>query len=183
MLTKPSMMKIATLTLSALLLLSLLAAALPRPAAAAAPTATCARTHVVKEGETIRRIARTYEMTVYRLARANDLAFPYALTVGQSLCIPESASLSSNVKYTITNKDNKIKIEGTGFKKQNPFYIKVRENDTSAWYKLGLTQTDRDGDLSATFNVPKDLQKKPSLIVCLKDGVTDALACRQSFRQ
>lgn len=183
MLTKPAYLRFATLTLCILVALSVLAAALPQPAQAAASPAVCAKTHVVKEGETIRRIANTYSMSVYRLAKANNLSSPYPLTAGQSLCIPEDPKLSSNFKWTATYTNDKVRIDGTGFKKQYPFVVRVRENDTSAWYKLGSAQSDRDGELSVSFNTPKDLQKKASIRVCLKDAGTDALVCKQVYRR
>jgi hypothetical protein len=175
--------RIASLSLCIVVALSLVAAALPQPAQAASQAASCAKTHVVKDGETIYRIARTYSVSVGRLAKANDLESPYHLTAGESLCIPNTASSSVNAKWTATFTNGQIKVTGTGFKKDRPFVVRVRENDTSAWYKLGSIETDDDGELSETVKVHKDLLKKPSLMVCLKDAVTDGLQCKQVFRQ
>lgn len=171
--------------LSLLLALTILAGALPRPALAAAsePAAACAKTHIVKDGETIYRIARTYKVTVNRLARANNLVRPYKLEIGQALCIPVDPTVTGAGKFSVVFKGTTVKIEGSGFKKQYPFFVRVRENDTSKWFKLGAAQSDRNGNLVVTLNVPKELQNKPALIVCLKDAVTDGLVCRRVYRQ
>jgi len=44
--------------------------------------------HVVEEGQTLWRIARTYGVALEDLARANDIADPSVLAIGQSLIVP-----------------------------------------------------------------------------------------------
>jgi LysM repeat protein len=169
--------------LSVLLILSLLLAVLPQSAQALAIDVTCKKNYVVKPGESIYRIAREKEVSVYKLAKANNLESPYRVTAGMTLCIPEEPKPSSNFSWTAYYSGDKITINGTNFKKQHPFFVKVRENDTSIWYKLGLTTSDRTGDMSTKQDVPKSLLKKSMLTVCLKDGVTDYLVCKTVFKQ
>lgn len=169
--------------LSGILVLSLLLAALPQAVQAMSIDATCKKSYVVKPGESIYRIAREKEVSVYKLAKANNLESPYRVTAGMTLCIPEEPQPSSKFTWTATYSGDQIKINGSDFKKHHPFFVKVRENDTSIWYKLGKTTSDRTGDMSTKQNVPKNLSKAPMLSVCLKDGVTDYLVCKTVFKQ
>lgn len=173
------------ISVSLLLILAVFTAMLPQPARAAAsePNSTCAKTHTVKEGETLRRIARDHNVILNRLAKANNLTRPYNLTVGQVLCIPADPTVTGAGKFSVTFSNGKVRLEGTGFKKTYPFVVRVRENDTSKWFKLGTTQSDKNGKLSVSFNAPKELLNKASIIVCLKDGVTDGLVCKKVYRQ
>jgi LysM repeat protein len=71
-------------------------AAAETPAPTSAPTATPApptsgaTTHVVQPGENLFRIALRYGTTVDTLARANGIASPYLIYVGQTLTIPSA---------------------------------------------------------------------------------------------
>jgi LysM repeat protein len=170
--------------LGILLALAVLAGMLPRPAMAAVtePFAACDKTHTVKNSETIYRIARTYNVPVNRLAKANNLVYPYKISDGMVLCIPAEPKVTGAGKFTVSFKGEVIKIDGSGFKKQYTFFVRVRENDTSKWYKIGAVRSDRNGNLLVTLDVPKQLQNKPALNVCLKDGVTDGLVCKRVYR-
>lgn len=58
------------------------------------------RLHVVKPGETLSSIARTYDVELGALARTNDLRSPYRLSVGQSLALPGDKR-ATRVVYTV----------------------------------------------------------------------------------
>jgi membrane-bound lytic murein transglycosylase D len=58
------------------------------------------RTHVVKPGETLSSIARTYDVEVGTLAKANDIRSPYTLSIGQRLALPGDKS-TTLVVYTV----------------------------------------------------------------------------------
>lgn len=62
----------------------------PEPAETteAAEQTTCDVTHVVRTGETLNDIARTYGVTLESLIQANQLANPNVIFIGQTLCIP-----------------------------------------------------------------------------------------------
>lgn len=175
--------RIVIWSLSVTLALSFLVAALPRSVQAGFSEVACKKNYVVKPGETIYRIAREHEVSVYRLANANNLEKPYRISSGQSLCIPEEPKPSSNFIWTVTYSSDQIKISGTDFKKHHPFFVKVRENDISSWYKLGSALSDRNGDMTVKHNVPINLLKKSILTVCLKDGITDFRYCKTVFKQ
>jgi len=172
------------IALSVALILSLAAVALPQPAQAASD-ATCAKTVTVKEGQTLRRIAKLNDVRLWQLARANDIDDPYApLEVGDKLCIPGEVTFSTKSYWTATfNTKGEVTIIGQGFKKQTPFFLKVRENADSKQYKLAKLVTTASGTFKSTkYLVPKDLRDNPYLFVCLKDGVTDAIQCKQVWR-
>lgn len=54
----------------------------------AAPSAQGGTTHVVRPGETLSAIARTYRVTVEAIARANNILNPDCIYAGQKLVIP-----------------------------------------------------------------------------------------------
>jgi LysM repeat protein len=58
------------------------------------------RTHVVKPGETLSSIARTYDVEVSALAKANDIGNPFTLSIGQRLVLPGDKS-ATRVVYTV----------------------------------------------------------------------------------
>lgn len=58
------------------------------------------RTHVVKPGETLSSIARTYDVEVGALAKANDIGSPYTLSIGQRLVLPGDKGVV-RVVYTV----------------------------------------------------------------------------------
>ena len=49
-------------------------------------------THVVRPGETLFAVGRSYQMDPFRIAEYNQLSQPYALQVGQTLRIPSGTS-------------------------------------------------------------------------------------------
>jgi len=182
MFRKSTASRIPYLLLTALIALSLLAAALPRPAVAAV-SASCEDTHTVKAGENIYSISREYDVSVSRLEKANNLTKPYSLSVGQKLCIPPAKKASSDYKWSATFDGSKVNITGDKFKKNHPFIVKARANDTAVWYKLGKAAADKNGVMKTSLKVPKELTKAASIRLCLKDGVTDYLDCKLVYRK
>ncbi|NWF70552.1 MAG: LysM peptidoglycan-binding domain-containing protein [Chloroflexi bacterium] len=53
--------------------------------------AVCARTHTVQRGETLSRIARTYNTTVAALQTLNNISNVNRINAGQVLCVQEAA--------------------------------------------------------------------------------------------
>ena len=84
--------RLAFICLSLLLIMTFIAAALPGSASAAA----CKFKHTVKAGESLIIIANLYQADWQEIADANDLKEPYALTVGQVLCIPDGVAPGSD---------------------------------------------------------------------------------------
>lgn len=167
----------------ALLIMTFFAAALPQQALAAAPQATCAETYHVKEGETIYRIARKFKLPAVRIAKANNLSSPYTLKVGQSLCIPEAVDPNINVTFTANMTGTGLGVNASGLRKEVVFYVRVRENDTSSFVKVGSVKSDRTGKVDARLQLPKDLQNKTFLTVCLKNAFNDQIVCTRGVRR
>ena len=71
------------------------AASPPKPAAPAAAPAAAPIVHVVGSGENLTFIARRYGSTIAAIAKANALADPSFLRVGQRLTIPGTTATSS----------------------------------------------------------------------------------------
>jgi spore germination protein YaaH len=155
-----------------------LLAALPQPAQAA----TCEDTYTVKEVDNIYSIARKFKIPATRLAKANNLTEPYTLKIGQKLCVP-GPSTYTNAKFTSSLTDTGLGVNGDGFRKNVLFYVRVRENDSSSFVKLGNVKSDKLGKINARLQLPKDLQKKNALTVCLKNAFKDDILCTRALRR
>ncbi len=182
---KTNLFRTTWIALSIVLVLSLLAVAVPQPVQAATD-ATCSKTVTVKEGQTLRRIAKLNDVRLWQLARANDIDDPYApLTVGDKLCIPgDEVSFGTKSYWTATfNTKGEVKLIGQGFKKEATYFLKVRETADSKQFKLARLKTTKNGEFGSTkYLVPKDLRDNPYIFVCLKDGISDANQCKQIWR-
>ncbi|MCS6843982.1 MAG: LysM peptidoglycan-binding domain-containing protein [Caldilineales bacterium] len=81
---------------AALALTGLMAVAAPAAAASgSAPAAQAGGVHIVRAGETLSRIAARYGISVQALARANGIANPNHIYVGQRLVIPGARGAGS----------------------------------------------------------------------------------------
>lgn len=156
-----------------------MAAARPQPAQAA----VCEDTHIVKSGDSIYKLSKKYEVSVNKIARANNMERPYSLTVGDEICIPKEPAPSADYTWTAVVKNGKVFVTGESFKKSWPFFIKVREDFTEPWYKLGKVVTSKKGVMDEEDKLPKNVAKAPILFVCLKDSVTNYLDCKRVFKQ
>ena len=158
---------------------AVLAAVRPQSARAG----VCEDTYVVKEGDTIFRVAKKYDTTAYKIAKANNMERPYHVTVGQELCIPKVPEPSSDYSWTATLKNGQVTVTGEDFKKSWSFFLKVREDVDEPWFKLSKVVTDKQGDMEKVSKLPKSISKASILYVCLKDGVTNYLDCKRVFKQ
>ena len=144
----------------------------------------CSEYYTVKSGDNLRKIADKFGITLNRLARSNDVPKSYRPTTGEQLCIPSLVAFAASTSWSATYDGTKITITGDGFKKNYPMVLRARQNDSQRLITVarGIT-SDKNGDLSKSFKVSKELTDKASLIVCLKDGVTDGLTCKQVWRR
>ena len=169
----------ARFALAVMIALAVLAAAAPKPAQAG----VCEENYTVKAGDTIYKISKKFDVTVYKIARANNMDKPYVVTPGEDLCIPKTPAPSSNYTWSAALKNGKVSVEGDKFKKSWPLFVKVREDVGDPWYKLGKVVTSKQGELEKTYTLPKGVNNAKVLYVCLKDGVTNYLDCKRVVKQ
>lgn len=174
---------LVSLLLAAALVVPVFLAAFSQPVQAASDP-YCSEYYKVKSGDNLRKIAEKFGVTLNRLAIANDVKKTYKPAVGEELCIPSLAAFNSSTSWFATYDGKKITLTGSSFKKNYPMILRARIDDSHrlVTIKKGIT-SDKNGKLSESFKVPKDLVDKTSLIVCLKDGVTDGLTCKLVWRQ
>jgi LysM repeat protein len=176
-----------------LLALALLASAFPQVAVAApAPsaTATCSKYYTVASGDTLSSISVKYDVSIAELAAANNLKEPYTLIVGQSLCIPGSAttttttttsSSSSKTSWTATRDGNFLVIKATNFPKKGNYYVKIKkghQGTDTPWVKLGIFRTKKNTDVTRYFRLPKNFTDPSLITVCMKNAKSDAVQCQ-----
>lgn len=166
------------------LIVTLLLSALPTMNAAAV---TCKYKHTVVAGDTITYIGQLYLVDWLEIAKANNLSAPYALQVGQVLCIP----YGTEPEATKTTKDGKtptldvvasfdhIFIAVENFAAKTPYYVRMHARSTSLTYRIGNFTTNKEGDWSGWFKVPNYMPRTPEMTVCVKNTWTDAVSCNK----
>jgi LysM repeat protein len=178
--------RLAFVTLSIILVLAFLAAAAPQAAAA-----TCKFKHKVKAGESVIIIANLYQTDWREIVEANDLKEPYALTVGQVLCIPNGTAPASEPS-TGTEETGEPKLTGVpsfmhvlvvveNYPIGKVFNVRVGDGPSgdprSTFFLVGRLKTNKNGDYEGYFRLPRELQVAGKLEVCLKDPFTDKTYC------
>jgi LysM repeat protein len=178
----------------ALVILALMFSAFPAPAQAAY-SVKCAEKYYVVAGDTLNKVANLYGLDWQSIIDANNLSEPYNLLIGQRLCIPKATS-SNKVKnnkdkagsvkpvsFYWTRTSSELTVTTSSFPKNNSFFVKADDFSTSGiqWYKLGVLRIKKDGSVSATFSLPKDLRKAPQLTICLKNVYSDVIACKTGY--
>lgn len=180
--------------LVAFIILALLFSSFPAPAQAA-PAVKCADKYYVVSGDTLNKIANLYGLDWQAIIDANNLTEPYVLLIGQRLCIPKAdkdnrvknnkdkAGNAKPVSFYWTRSASKLTIKTNNFAKQNSFYVKADDFSQAGiqWYKLGVLRIKKDGTVSMTYDLPKDLRKATQLTVCLKNIYYDSIACKTGY--
>jgi murein DD-endopeptidase MepM/ murein hydrolase activator NlpD len=180
-------------TISLLLVLALLAASAPAAALAAPLSVTCARNYVVQSGDTLSKIAVTYNLTVAELAAANNLKEPYTLYVGQQLCIPGSTTTTTTSTTSTSTTSgpitaefdkNTVRLKFTDLTKNHGYAVKAAkvERGTLEWLKFGKFKSDKNGKASITLKLPKRFRDATYLQICAKDLINDKVVCAR-FRR
>jgi len=172
-----------TILLAAVLVLPVFLAAFSMPVQAATDP-RCGEIYKAKSGDTLGKIAKKFDLTLYRLARTNDVPKNYRPAVGEEICIPSLVAFSSSTSWSATYNGTKITLTGSSFKKNYPMVLRARQDDSHRLITVARgIRSDKNGKLSTSFKVPKELTNKSSLIICLKDGVTDGLTCKLVWRR
>lgn len=172
-----------SLLLLAMLVLPLFLAAV-NLSAQAATDPRCSEMYTVKSGDTLSKIAKKFELSLNRLARSNDVSKSYKPAVGEQLCIPSLTTFSSSTRWSAAYDGKKITLTGSNFKKNYPMILRARVDDAHRLITVAKgIRSDKSGKLSTSYKVPKDLIDQTSIVVCLKDGVTDGLTCKLVWRR
>lgn len=192
-------------TVSILFVLALLAAALPQTAQAAA--SACAKNYTVVAGDTLSGIAAANNSTVQDLANANNLTSPYVLTIGQSLCVPGSASTSttgstgtsatsssesstsasSTVTTTnttapaliITRTTRGFTLQARNLTAKGSYIVKVGEGryGITDWIRLTRLHANKTGSAEKTYRLDREMRAADILTICVKNATTDQTLC------
>jgi hypothetical protein len=172
--------------LSVMLVLTLLASALPQAPAAAV---TCKYKHKVLDGETLTYIANLYGVYWYEIAQANSLQPPYTVSPGQVLCIPDTATSNGGTQATATGKNSKkatltasiqignVYVAVENFKAKTSYYVRISPEAGGPSYKLGNFTTDKAGNFADWFRIPRYVPRLRSMNVCVKNVWTDDVSC------
>lgn len=175
----------ALILLTLAIVLSLVAAALPQ---AAAQAQACKFKHKVEAGDTITYVANLYSTRWDLIADANNLAPPYTITVGMTLCIPAgtapvsgtpapSTDNKGKATLTITPGFRHIYIAVKNFPAKMEYYVRVFPNNSNVSYRIGNLRTDKNGAFEDWFALPAYVPRTIQMGVCLKNVWTDAVSC------
>jgi len=156
---------------------------------------SCAFDYRIRNNDTLGKIASRYGVKPVDIVRVNGLKQPYAIYVGQTICIPNISkegfkdipTVYANAKagYFVISWDKKgIKIRTIDFPKNNSYFVKVDDpNDgISKWLKLGTLRTKKKGVSSYLYALPKELRESNVIQVCLKNTRTDLLLCNVLYK-
>ncbi len=181
--------------LSLMLLLPLLMSALPQTEAFAV---TCKFKYTVESGDTITYVGNLYQIDWTEIADANNLSAPYALAVGQVLCIPggtkpdgigtvvpnSNNNNSSNTKkgkttatMEVASQMNQLLVSVENFAGRTPYYVRLHSSRTGISYRIGNFTTNKEGDWTGWFRVPTYVPRYPDMTVCVKNTWTDKVSC------
>lgn len=185
-----SLRRLGIKTISLLLVLALLAASLPVVALA---QTTCARNYTVQSGDTLSKISVTYDISIAELATANNLKEPYALYVGQVLCIPGSAATTTSTSTTSADSDQVISatfgartvsLTLAKLGKKGNFVVKARKYDRTndTWFKFGRFKSNKNGKASVTLKLPRALWDATYIQICVKNVNNDKVECQRFLR-
>ncbi len=166
----------AWMVVIAILVLAVIAAALPEQVNAA----SCKAYHTVQKGDKTGTIAHMYGLKWIEIAAANNLSRPYVLEEGQQLCIPFKFSVSLKNNLSVWNVNNLVKITASDFPASGSYYVKVRDITAGPgqWYKLGNLKIKQNRTVTSEYLLPKQLNSSTFFQVCLKNGTSNELFCK-----
>jgi len=90
--------------------------------------------HIVKSGDFLAKIAKRYKINYNDLARWNNIAYPYALKLGQKLLVSEPAKTEEPEKAPVIDKHHIVK-SGDFLAKIAKRY-KINYNDLARWNNI-----------------------------------------------
>jgi LysM repeat protein len=168
--------------LSVFLAITILVGGLPQSEAAAV---TCKYKHTVQTGETLMYISSLYQVNWEKIAEANNLTQPYTITAGQVLCIPYGENVTnipttkkgSEAKVTIIPSLGNVLVAVENFPKKMSYYVRVSPMGTSNTYHIGYFTTNKEGDFTGWFKIPRTVPLTAHMELCIKNVWTDSVSC------
>ncbi len=172
------MKKPILLAVSLLLVLALLAAAVP---AMAAGVAKCEKTYGVKPGDTKATVANVTGLSWVELAKLNNMAPTDKLVAGTKLCYPAKAAAVAALTANVAG--NKVQVTSKNPKDNVVYFVRAKDaSKTSGWENLGFFKAFKNMASQTSFNLPKDLKGILPLDVCFKNTQTDKLTCMKVLK-
>ena len=172
-----------TLILCLTLLLTLALSVFPQTQAAAV---TCKYKHKVLQGETLSYIANLYGTSWIKIADANSMQPPYTVIPGQVLCIPEGDKNASTTPVSkkgakpvlqVSSGIADVLVSVENFPKRTSYYVRVYPSDRAVSYRLGVFTTNKEGDFTDWFKLPRFVRRTSTMTLCVKNVWTDAASC------
>jgi hypothetical protein len=77
---------------------------------------------------------------------------------------------------------DEVIINGADLPRDHSFFVKVRRSGHSSWERLGVSYSDRSGDLDDRYRLPQKLRKMYGVNICLKDVITNRAYCMTARR-
>ena len=172
------------IALTVLMALSMVAAALPQLALAAAGlTVTCAYQYTVKKSDTKSTIADAYGLKWWEIAKANNLPANPKPQVGQTLCIPSKNWAANAYKGTMTASatGKNLIVTMSGFDTRNFWNVRVKDpsGGVSDYFKVGRIVAPEKGSVTGIYKLPQDLLKTPNLTVCVTNAPSSKVICKK----
>jgi len=174
-----------------LLLVALIAAAMPAATQVSAKTTTkCAKNYEVKRSDTLQTIGNRYGYAPNQVVVANNWKSPYTIYVGQKYCLPtskasnppklESTQLNAPAVYFTAGRSGDSILVYTYNYPKTVAQVKVGKANSvgKQLTKVGSINIAASGNgKSWRFKLPSSLQNTSNLTICLKDRTTSYLQC------
>jgi len=170
----------AGVVILAVLAITLIVSAIPQSYAAAV---TCKWKHKVQQGETLTYIANLYQVGWEKIADANKLTAPYAIVVGQILCIPEGVKPDSTKtsgkapSLQAFTGINRVLVTVENFAPKAIYHVRIAPSRSNNFFFIGRLKTNKEGDYTGWFHVPYFIPRTAQMNVCVKNVITDRVSC------
>jgi len=180
---------VSLIMLALIIVLGLVFAAIQPATATTTLPPNCKRVHTVQEGEYLLQIAKKYESNWRYLIKINNLTGLTDIEPGQELCIvlgtapistavvvPPSSTSSGSLSVISVKEDQNATLKGKnlwGNTRYNVYMGNYASSAAPAYY-AGSVTTDKNGDFTATVNIPKKLVDVKRISVQVNNGQGDA---------
>ena len=119
-------------------------------------------THVVRPGETLFAVGRSYGLNPFTIAEHNRLSEPYALSVGQTLHIPSNGAIAAQRDDTFASSGQPMTLDQQMAERQDAqprdtevrFEQQARAPEAMTAPQSQATPEQRDASMASTFRWP-----------------------------